>query len=193
MPESRDPETPARLFVMLHGAGQSRNFLDEIFPEAEPHGLLVLLPRSRGRTWDLFLGGYGPDVVALDRALEWVFARCPVDAAGVTFGGFSDGGSYSLSLGLGNGDLFPRIAAFSPGYLGPPQRIGMPSIFIAHGTEDEVLPIARTSRPIVQQLRAWQYEVAYREFEGPHVIRLSDVRNVLAWSAGGELTDSGAS
>jgi hypothetical protein len=33
--------------------------------------------------------------------------------------GFSDGASYSLSLGIGAGDVFSHVAAFSPGFMTP--------------------------------------------------------------------------
>lgn len=184
VPSSWSPDVPARLFVMLHGAGASRNGLDGIFPLADPHGMLVLLPKSQGRTWDLVLGGFGPDVAMIDRALAWIFERCAVDPAGVCLGGFSDGGSYALSLGLGNGDLFGRIAAFSPGFMAPAERIGTPSILMVHGVQDTILPIAGTSREITAQLRAWAYALDYEEFDGPHTIRAEDLQRAFAWMAG---------
>ena len=68
----------------------------------------VLAPDSRGTTWDAIREGFGDDVTFIDRALEHVFARVSIDPARVTVGGFSDGASYALSLGLANGDVFPR-------------------------------------------------------------------------------------
>ena len=80
-------------------------------PAADHAGVAVLAPDSRGTTWDAIRDDFGDDVTFLNRALEFVFARLHVDPARVAVGGFSDGASYALSLGLANGDLFPRIVA----------------------------------------------------------------------------------
>ena len=84
--------------------------------------------------------------------------------------GFSDGASYALGLGLANGDLFRRIVAFSPGYVPGFTAEGHPTVFVSHGTGDEVLPIDRCSRRIVPALQRRRYDVTYREFEGGHEV-----------------------
>src|SRR5947209_3230289 len=112
---------PAPLVLLLHGAGgNAQHGLALLHPLADAAGLLLLAPSSRGRTWDVILGSYGPDVAFLDEALTAVFARCAVDASHIAIGGFSDGASYALSLGLANGDLFTHVLAFSPGFMAPP-------------------------------------------------------------------------
>ncbi len=89
--------TPAPLVVALHGAGGTgQRGLDLLLAEAEARTLLLLAPTSRGATWDLLSGGYGPDVALLDRALATVFARYAVDPAHLAIAGFSDGASYAL-------------------------------------------------------------------------------------------------
>ena len=85
-------------------------------------------------------------------------------------GGFSDGASYALSLGITNGDLFTHVMAFSPGFMAPAGQMGSPRIFVSHGTRDGVLPIDRCSRKIVPQLERADYDVLYREFDGGHTI-----------------------
>ena len=106
----------------------------------------MLAPDSRGTTWDAIREGFGDDVAFLNRALEHVFSRLAVDPARVAIGGFSDGASYAISLGLANGDLFPRIAAFSPGFIVGAAPHGHPRVFVSHGTSDQILPINRCSR-----------------------------------------------
>ena len=81
--------------------------LRRIGPAADRAGVAVLAADSRGTTWDAIRGGFGDDVAFLNRALEHVFGRLAVDPARVALGGFSDGASYAISLGLANGDLFP--------------------------------------------------------------------------------------
>jgi phospholipase/carboxylesterase len=85
-------------------------------------------------------------------------------------GGFSDGASYALSLGLVNGSLFRHVIAFSPGFMDPPTTSGKPAIFVSHGTADRVLPIDKCSRRIVPLLKSAGYKVDYREFEGGHTV-----------------------
>src|SRR6266851_964021 len=109
---------PRPLLVLLHGAGGSgEGVLRRVAAAADEAGVVVLSPDSRGSTWDAISGGFGPDVTFLNRALERVFETVSVDPERIAVGGFSDGASYALSLGLINGDLFSRVVAFSPGFI----------------------------------------------------------------------------
>ncbi|MBM7808900.1 putative esterase [Geodermatophilus bullaregiensis] len=162
---------PVPLVVVLHGAGgDAESGLALLRPLADERGLLLLAPASRESTWDAVVRGYGPDVAGVDRALAAVSGTVPVDAARVAVAGFSDGASYALGLGLANGELFRRVVAFSPGFVPPGPRTGRPPVFVSHGTADEVLPIDRTSREVVPELRDDGYDVTYREFDGGHVV-----------------------
>ena len=130
------------------------------------------------------LGGFGADVAFLDKALARVFEMVSVDRARVAIGGFSDGATYALSLGLLNGDLFKRIVAFSPGLIVggvPTNRNERPSVFISHGRSDRIFPIDRTSRLIVSSLRGRGYDVTLREFDGGHEIKDSITLEAIAW------------
>ncbi|GAB7193284.1 hypothetical protein NUM3379_39930 [Kineococcus sp. NUM-3379] len=176
------PAGPLPLVIALHGSGgDAAGGLAPLRPLAEEFGLLLLAPASRGPTWDAVTGGYGPDVALLDRALERVFATVPVDADRVAVAGFSDGGSYALGLGLANGALLRRVVAFSPGFVPPAPASGRPAVFVAHGDDDDVLPVEETSRRIVPRLREAGYDVTYREFDGPHVVPLDVAREALEW------------
>jgi predicted esterase len=150
---------------------------------AERSAGVVLVPDSRGSTWDAIRGDFGPDVAFLDSALTLVFRQVPIDATRIAIGGFSDGASYALGLGMANGDLFSRIVAFSPGFAPPAERVGRPRILITHGTADRILPIARTSRPLVPQLRRRGYDVTYTEFAGGHTLAESIVDQAAEWLA----------
>jgi predicted esterase len=170
----------APLIVGLHGAGGTgRQMADLLAAEAARRGLLVLAPDSRGTTWDVIRGGYGPDVAFLDEALAAVFARFAVGAVAVS--GFSDGASYALSIGLANGDLFGHVLAWSPGFMAPPDVEGRPRVFVSHGIDDRVLPIDRCSRRLVPVLRADGYDVRYEEFEGGHVVPPDVLAASLDW------------
>lgn len=58
------PAVPSRrLVMMLHGAGGSAEAgLQLLLPYADEYGLLLNGPQSAAVTWDVILGGYGPDV-----------------------------------------------------------------------------------------------------------------------------------
>jgi phospholipase/carboxylesterase len=101
----------------------------------------------------------------------------------VAVGGYSDGASYALSLGIANGDLFSHVLAFSPGFLTPTGQRGSPRIFVVHGTRDRWLPIDSCSRRIVPRLERAGYEVLYREFEGGHVVPPGIAREAAIWLA----------
>jgi predicted esterase len=145
---------------------------------------VVLLPSSAGPTWALEPRTGGSDVARIDCALEATFDRCAVAPTVIACGGFSDGASYALSVGLANGDLFNALIAFSPGYLSPPARKGVPRIFIAHGTLDVVLPISATSRQFVPLLRSAGYPVEYREFACGHEVTYAEAGEAVAWFLG---------
>jgi predicted esterase len=180
-------ETPSALVLLLHGAGEdARDGLAQMREQADEAGLILLAPGSRGPTWDLILnrGRYGADLAAIDRALGYAFARCAIDPERVGVGGYSDGASYALSLGLANGDLFSHVLAFSPGFLAPTGQMGSPRVFVSHGTRDGWLPIDSCSRRIVPRLERAGYEVRYREFEGGHVVPPAIAREAASWFAG---------
>jgi phospholipase/carboxylesterase len=184
VPAAYRTETPAPLVLLLHGAGEdARDGLAQLRGQADEAGLILLALSSRGPTWDSIpdRGRYGSDIAAIDRALEHTFSRWTVDPARVAVGGYSDGASYALSLGIANGDLFSDVIAFSPGFLAPTVQRGSPRIFVSHGTQDRWLPIDSCSRRIVSQLERAGYEVRYHEFEGGHVVPPAIARQAAIW------------
>lgn len=177
-----DAERP--LLVMLHGAGGRAAGVANVFGPAESLGVVVVAPDSRGTTWDVIRGEFGADIAFIDRALGLAFDRCNIDRRRIAIGGFSDGASYALSVGLRNGDLFTHIIAFSPGFVVPGPRLGEPPVFISHGVDDTILPIARTSRVIVPRLQREGYRVEYDEFDGPHTVPADIQDRALRWFVG---------
>ena len=188
VPAGYRPERAAPLFVLLHGAGQGARMWSSasLVRLLDAEGVVVLVPESRGPTWDAVRGGFGPDVAFLDRALGAAFARCRIDPARVALAGFSDGASYALSLGVANGDLFGALVAFSPGFFVPPGRRGTPRVFVSHGRQDAVLGIDRTSRRIVPEMRELGYAVRYDEFDGGHAMPPDVVEAAVRWFRAGD-------
>ena len=177
-----DP-APRPLLTFFHGAGGSAaQSLAAVGDLAVARGALVLATTSVGSTWDLIEGGLGRDVAVLDAALAEVSEAAAVSRT--AFGGFSDGASYALSLGLANGDLVDAVLAFSPGFVAPPAQEGRPRIWISHGTHDRVLPVDVCGRRLSRELAAAGYDVVYDEFEGGHEVPPERVRAALDWWLG---------
>jgi phospholipase/carboxylesterase len=185
---------PLPLLVLLHKAGGSPS---EWFfgggsyaPYADKGRFIILAPESPRPSWGTGPKNWGYDYVAINRALEEAFARCVIDRNRLAIGGFSDGASYALSLGLANGDVFSYIIAFSPGFIVRAQARGridtnnqvrIPAVYVAHGLSDNVLPIASTSRLFVSQLRKNGYDVEFREFSGGHHVSRQVTDQALNW------------
>ncbi|MDP2032793.1 MAG: esterase [Polaromonas sp.] len=171
VPDSLPTGGPFALLVMFHGAGGSADkVLPFLMDHARQRGFLLLLPQSQFPTWDLVIGGNGPDLERLELALGKVASRFPLDPTRLGFAGFSDGGSYALSAGMTNGDVASHVMVFSAGFMSVFQQNGAPRIFISHGLEDEQLPIETSARPHVAKLKAAGYDVTAVEFKGPHRI-----------------------
>jgi phospholipase/carboxylesterase len=175
---------PLPLLMFLHGATQSADdmawYLDSAPDET---GVAILAPNARATTWDAITDSFGPDVQFLNRALERVFEMVNVDASRLAIGGFSDGATYAISLGLINGDIFQRVLGCSPGFVIDGIARGKPSFFISHGTQDNILPIDRCGRQVANALKDRAYEVTFREFNGRHEIPGDVMREGLRWVA----------
>ncbi len=157
------------LVVVLHGAGGSADSGLSAFETWNAPGLVLVAPASKAYTWSGLLGS-DADLAAVNGALAKAYARCRIDRKRVAIGGFSDGASYALSLGLASGDLFRSVIAFSPGGIVGSGQTGRPRIFVSHGTRDTVLPYERTRTSIVRQLRGAGYPVTFKSFRGGHEV-----------------------
>jgi predicted esterase len=170
------------MVVLLHGAGGSADDgLGLLLRQADEHRLMLYAPQSIGPSWDLIHGGYGPDVARIQQALTQLLTTYRLARSTLVIGGFSDGASYALSLGLVNGDVFDAVLAFSPGFTAPASRADSPACFISHGTADRVLPVDRCSRRIVPALRRAGYPVRYHEFDGGHEVPPAVVEDAMDW------------
>ncbi len=164
---------PMPLLVLLHGAGgDARRFLDVARRNADRRGYIVLAPQSAGATWDLVAQRrFGADVKRIDAVLAELFAKAAVDPRRIVVGGFSDGASYALSLGLTNPQLFTGVLALSPGFAVHSEKLdGRQRVFLAHGRSDPVLAFSNVTNRIVPALQAGGIEPRTRWFAGGHRI-----------------------
>ena len=181
LPPQYSHGTPIPLVLLLHGAGGSGARVAQRFKQyADDLGIAFVAPDSRTVSWDR-ADRLASDVAFIDRALAVAFRRVSTSADLLRIGGFSDGASYSLSVGLTNGDLFRRILALSPGFCGPALPRGKPELYFTHGTRDDILPIDITSRKIVPMLQRAGYSVEYHEFDGKHETPPEITRPAFEW------------
>ena len=186
VPETWDGQSAMALVVALHGgSGHGRDFLWSWVRDARSRGVLVLSPTSQDRTWSLM----GPDVDAepLERMVESVAARYPIDRARVLLTGMSDGGTYTFLCGLRDGAPFTHLAPacgvlhpmlFASGGLARAQ--GRP-IYLIHGALDWMFPVA-TAHLAREALTAAGAQLVYREIDDlSHTYPRDENPRILDW------------
>jgi phospholipase/carboxylesterase len=181
VPKGYKAGTAVALVLWLHGAGGSGQVSDSLGALADEFGFLVLAPDSREWTWGSILGRWDADLDFIQKAMRLITSEYTVDRQRIFVGGFSDGASFSLSLGISYGDTFHKIYAGAPGVMQPIAANGKPPIFISHGTEDQTMPIDVTSRTFVPRLKKLGYDVTYREYQGRHQLPPSILREAIEW------------
>ena len=174
---------PVPLVVLFHGAGGSaQGIRRRLFAAPDSIDFAVLIPDSRGPTWDAIRGMYGPDITFIDSALKVVFASVNIDPQRIIASGFSDGASYALALARINGDLFSRVVAFSPGFIPHGAPTGKPEIYITHGSDDPILPFEATSQRIAPAMKNAGYTVTLKQFDGGHTIPPELSKEAFRWA-----------
>jgi phospholipase/carboxylesterase len=171
VPEGLDTAEAVPLFVMFHGAGGEANrVLPHFVRHARARRFLLLVPQSMYPTWDIVIGGHGPDLERLQAALARVATHFAIDPQRLAFAGFSDGGSYALSTGITNGDVASHVIALSAGFMNTFSQNGAPKVFIAHGRSDNQLSMEATATPHAKRLIDAGYDLTLLPFDGDHVI-----------------------
>ncbi|MDL2283588.1 esterase [Oxalobacter sp. OttesenSCG-928-P03] len=182
VPEGLEPSRPVPLFVMFHGAsGSAEKVMPFVTDYAHKHKFIIMLPQSTYYTWDLTIGGHGPDLDRLGKALNIVSSHFAIDPEHFALAGFSDGASYALSTGLTNGDLISHIIVLSGGFMNVYMKTGKPRVFITHSPEDEQLNIKTSALKHHKELKELGYDIHFELFSGPHVIYPPVVEKAMAF------------
>ncbi len=185
VPEDLDLTVPVPLLVLFHGAGGEANrMLPHFVRWARARRFLLLAPQSMFPTWDIVIGGHGPDLERLDTGLQQVASHFRLDPARLALAGFSDGGSYALSVGLSNGDRVSHVIALSAGFMNTFVRHGSPKVLIAHGRSDTQLPFETSARPHALKLLEERVDLTLLPFDGDHVIVAGVVERAVAFFMG---------
>ena len=203
---------PRASVVWMHGLGADGNDFVPMVPELElenrlpvrfvfPHAPMSPVTINRGyvmRAWyDIVEHGGGWREAAanvresrelIEALLEREKAR-GVPAGQIVLAGFSQGGAMALYAGLRHAERLAGILALSSALpladalaaeASPANRDV--SLFMAHGTHDPTIPIARAirSRDILTGLG---YRVTWREYPMPHSVCPEEVNDISAWLA----------
>ncbi len=188
--------------IMLHGRGADEEDLIGLAKYYDPR-LLVLSVRAPypfaqggGYTW-YDVGAIGtPDPamfrLSYDRLSQFVddaLRGYPVDPSRVFLLGFSMGTVMAFALSLTRPELFRGVIANS-GYVPEGthlkfrwRELGNVAYFVAHGTEDPVIPIdfARRAKRLFEESTA---RVEYREYDMGHQISEESLRDSAAFLEG---------
>lgn len=189
--------------LLLHGRGADETDLLPLAAELDPR-LFTVTARAPyrfpygGYMWyPLDEQGVGfPDPAVLIQSLDLlvrfigeIVAAYPIDPRRLYVGGFSMGAAMAAGLTLTQPELVAGAFVLS-GYL--PLHAGLTfrseeaagrPIFQAHGTLDEIIPIAwaRETRDFLETTPA---DLTYREYPIGHQISYPELQDVSAWLTG---------
>jgi predicted esterase len=157
---------------VLHGAGQTPADALEAFRGGwTERGLVLIAPASKGQTWSILTSPQDLDLESVNFTLAEAYKRCTIDRRRIAVGGFSDGASYALTLGVSNGDLFPAVMALSPGRSSLAIRSAFPASLF-HGTLTRCCRIEIAGDLSCRSPRCG-YPVTYRRLRGGHEASLA--------------------
>lgn len=201
---------PGAAVIWMHGLGADGNDFAPVVPELElpptlavrfvfPHAPLQPVTINGGavmRAWYDVLdldGARGEDERGLRASQARVEALIErerargIPARRIVLAGFSQGGAIALQTGLRHPARLAGLMALSS-YVplartlaaeAAPANRDVP-IFMAHGTGDPLIPIARARRSR-DRLLEQGYRVTWREYPMPHTVCAEEIGDIAAW------------
>lgn len=202
--------SPAACVIWMHGLGADGNDFVPVISELElpkslairfifPHAPMRPVTINRGmvmRAWYDMSGELGArrenaeGVCASQSQIETLIAREKsrgIAETRIVLAGFSQGGAMALQTGLRHPERLAGIMALScvlpladsVASEASPANRDVP-IFMAHGTQDEVIPYAR-ARQSRDKLLELGYRVTWREYPIPHSVCTEEIRDIAKW------------
>lgn len=200
---------PVGCVIWLHGLGADGNDFAPLVPELKlpatlplrfifPHAPLMPVTINNGyvmRAWyDIATPAFQqqPDLTGIARsvnAIQQLIAReesAGISAAKIILAGFSQGAAIALTAGLTATKPLGGIIALS-GYL-PDIKIltakqplaNTTPIFLAHGTEDSVVPYG-FSQQLAQQLKQQQFQINWQSYPMEHSVCAAEINAISRW------------
>jgi phospholipase/carboxylesterase len=186
---------PFPAVVMIHGWLGNEHVMT-IFERTVPEGVAILSPRGPladdgGFGWFADRASASDFAHGLESLYEFVRRlpeAYPLDPARIYLMGFSQGAAMGYGLALKEPKLVAGLAALA-GFLPPPAsgwtepgRLAGKPVFIAHGTQDERVPVAEARRARDGMASAGA-EVTYREYPTGHKMNAQGMRDLKHWLA----------
>ena len=201
LPEQASPDRPAPALVMLHGWRGDESSM-WIFKQVIAAGAAALTPRAplelkpQEYAWYRHNGARPtPDPDSLREGLNYLVHfltsipdQYPIDPKRLLLIGFSQGAAIGNGLALSRPDLILGMASLAGMTPELPREMvradgvaGLP-VFIAHGTEDQVVPVqeARKTRDVYAELGA---NITYGEYKTKHKMTTQCIKDLKAWVA----------
>jgi phospholipase/carboxylesterase len=202
--------SPICSIVWMHGLGADGHDFVDIVPElglpAKP-GVRFVFPHAPMRPVTINAGyvmrawydirddagtrredpaGVRASQKAIEALLEREKAR-GVPTGSIVLAGFSQGGAMALHTGLRYGERLAGIMALSCSLPladtlaaeAAPANRDVP-IFMAHGTHDPMIPMARAMRAR-ETLSGLGYRLEWHEYPMPHAVCAEEVRDISTW------------
>src|SRR6266446_4118101 len=191
----------------MHGLGADGHDFEPIVAELElpetlalrfvfPHAPMRPVTINRGyvmRAWYDVVGDGSEDAAGIrasQAGVEALIAREKArgfPAARVVLAGFSQGGAMALHTGLRHAERLAGIMALSCSLPladtvaaeGAPANRDVP-IFMAHGTHDPMIPMARARRAY-ETLMGLGYRVEWHEYPMPHSVCAEEIADITVW------------
>jgi phospholipase/carboxylesterase len=202
--------SPTASIVWMHGLGADGSDFVDVVPELRlsaspsvrfvfPHAPMRPVTINGGhvmRAWyDIRDDGGvrredGAGVRASQKAIEALIERerqRGVSTTAIVLAGFSQGGAMALQTGLRHGERLAGIMALSCSLPlaetlaaeAAPANRDVP-IFMAHGTYDPMIPMARAQRAR-EVLTGLAYRVEWHEYPMPHSVCMEEIADIAAW------------
>ncbi len=200
-PDDCEEETPCPLLIWLHGFGADMNDLATLAAVVNPLGYRHVLPNAplggfQGpegtvRAWYERGGKESRDAVrdalaGIDVFVQEILTQFHVPAKQAMLLGFSQGGALALRYGLPRPELFAGLAALSGSLRRADDlRENLPAvrdqaIFLAHGVDDEMVPVA-WGRRVAEVLNEEGFRPVYQEYPMGHEISPALFTALAGW------------
>ena len=202
-PDGYNPDLDYPMVILLHGFGANMQDLANLCPVLDRTGYVYVCPNAplafelgpgmTGYGWTP--RGHGTEEDAhnaqemLESTFQEVMEEYRVQPGKSVLMGFSQGGGMTYRCGLPRPDTFAGIGALSAVVPAedeirpklPPQRDQ--SIFIAHGTYDQLISVDR-SRAAKVFLEGEGYSPQYKEYSMAHEISKEVMDDLVPWLKG---------
>jgi phospholipase/carboxylesterase len=200
-PDNYDADAAYPMIICLHGFGADMRDLGGLAPAIDQMGYLYVCPNApltvpigpgfTGRAWYEAGGHVNPAAVeraltALDTLIGEVLDQYRVPAGRALLLGFSQGGAMTYRYGLPRPQRFTGLVILSGALRNPEALLSQlpaareQSVFVAHGTEDPLVPI-EWSREAVAFLEAQGYQPQHREYPMGHEISFAVLEDLTPW------------